>query len=212
MEVKFADTFMESLDRLIKSERWYNKAWQWIRRDVPHFWKNVWKFRDALSRHHWWDYHGTLKFMEIAINDIAVNVETKGLEVDESRLKKVAAMKRVVEILKNVNEDRYIEMAEAELGEIIHHPWEFEDVPDKPGYSQLVDKETPAEKRHNSKVYNLSRKLEESEWKELFELLHGQNYKKFNTLFKKHKKAGMKDDRDLWNDWFDGSGLKGWWD
>jgi hypothetical protein len=43
------------------------------------------------------------------------NIEKHGNEVDESRLKKVAAMRRVVELIKNYNEDNYIDMAEKEL-------------------------------------------------------------------------------------------------
>lgn len=211
MEVKFADSFGKSIERLIRANRWYNKAWSWIRRDVPHFWKNVWKFRDALSKHYWWDYNGTLKFMEIAINDIATNVEVKGLEIDESRLKKVAAMKRAVEILKHISEDSYIEMAEAEYGELIHHEWEFEDVPDQPGFSQLIDKETPAEKKHNQKVYNYATKLEEQEWKELWKLLEGQDYNKYKKLIKNLTPEEQRK-TDHYYKWFDGSGLKGWWD
>jgi hypothetical protein len=75
----------------------------------------------------------------------------------------------------------------------------------------LVDKETPAEKRHNSKVYNLSRKLEESEWKELFKLLQGQDYKDYKK-FAKTLTEEEKKQTDQYYKWFDGSGLKGWWD
>jgi hypothetical protein len=103
-------------------------------------------------------------------------------------------------------------MAEAELGPIYHHDWVFEPVPDKPGYSQLVDNESPEEKRHNRKVYNRAREIEEQEWKELFTILQGQNHKEYNRLYKKARTEGMRDDKDLWNNWFNGTGLKGWWD
>jgi|LakMenE18May11ns_1017448.scaffolds.fasta_scaffold9847302_3 hypothetical protein len=211
MKVQFADSFGTSIKKLIRDNRWYNRAWRWIRRDVPHFWKNVWKFRAALSKHYWWDYNGTLKFMEIAINDIAINVELKGLEVDESRLKKVAAMKRAVEILNHINKDSYIEMAEAKYGEVIFHGFEFEDAEDHPGYYQLVDKETPKERKHNSKVYEYARKLEEQEWKELWKLLEGQHYKDYEKTIK-HLTPEERRKDDHYYKWFDGSGLKGWWD
>jgi len=211
MEIRFADSFSKSIEKLISDHRWYNRAWKWIRYDVPHFWKNVWKFRDALSKHYWWDYNGTLKFMEIAINDIATNVEVKGLEIDESRLKKVTAMKRAVEILKHISKDSYIEMAEAELGEITYYPWEFEDAEGKPGFYQLVDKETPAEKKHNGKVYAYARKLEEKEWKELWRILEGQQYKDYEKTIK-HLTPEERRKDDHYYKWFDGSGLNGWWD
>jgi hypothetical protein len=108
-------------------------------------------------------------------------------------------MRRVVELIKNYNEDNYIEMAEKELGELMIHDWEFEDVPDKPGFSQLVDNDTDEERVHNRKVFDRARELEKQEWDELFVILKGQDYTKF--------------DKDIdWYEQFDGSGIKGWWD
>jgi hypothetical protein len=90
-------------------------------------------------------------------------------------------------------------MAEKELGELMIHDWEFEPVPDKPGYSQLVDNDTDEEKEHNKKVFNRAREIGEQEWNELFEILKGQDTSKF--------------DKDIdWYKQFDGSGLRGWWD
>jgi hypothetical protein len=149
------------------------------------------------------------------------NLEKNGLEVNESRLKKVAKMRRAVEIIKNYNQSNYIEMAEAELGQVIHHPWEFEETGEttnnplgKNGEKlyRMVDNATAAERKHNRKVFDRAREIEELEWKELFTILEGQDYRKYNSLFRKARKAGMRDDRDLWNEWFDGSGMKGWWD
>jgi hypothetical protein len=127
------------------------------------------------------------------------NLEKQGLEVDEARLKKVEAMRRVIKLIQNYNNDSYIEMAESELGELIHHPWEFEDIEDKPGFSRLVDKETEEEKEHNRKIFDRSREIEESEWNELHQLLKGQDYSKFDK------------DKE-WSEQFNGSGLRGWWD
>ena len=212
MDIRFADSFSKSLKRLIWHESRVYKFYDFFRRDIGRFVKNVWRFRKALANHYWWDHHGTVMFMETALTHMADNLEKRVMEVDESRLKKVSKMRRAIEIIKNYNESNYIEMAEAELGPIYHHEWEFEPVPDKPGYSQLVDNETPEEKRHNRKVYNRAREIEEQEWKELFTILHGQNHKEYSKLFKKARKEGMRDDRDLWNNWFNGTGLKGWWD
>lgn len=108
-------------------------------------------------------------------------------------------MRQAIRLIQNYNNDSYIEMAESELGEIIHHPWEFESVEGKEGISRLVDKETDEEKEHNSKVFKRAREIEESEWNELFEILKGQDYSKFNKS-------------DDWDKQFDGSGMRGWWD
>jgi len=199
MEMKFADSFGDSLKTMIRHNTWWYKTYELFRYDLPRFFKNVWTFRKALWNHYWFDHHGTLMFLEIGLTNISDTVEKYGHEVDESRLKKVAAMRRVVELIKNYNEDNYIDMAEKELGNLILHDWEFEPVPDKPGYSQLVDNETDEEKKHNRKVFERATEIQEQEWSELFVILKGQDYTKF--------------DKDIdWDEQFDGSGLRGWWD
>jgi len=150
-------------------------------------------------------------FMETGLTHMADNMEVKGMEVDGPRMKKVAAMRRAVEIIKNYNQSNYIEMAESELGPIYLHDWEFEEVPDKPGYSRLVEEDTPEERKHNKKVFDRVRQIEENEWDELFKILKGQDYKEYRKLVKLDKKKEIKND-NLWDEWFDGSGIKGWWD
>ena len=211
MEIKFADTFSESLKTLIWHESRIYKFYSFFRYDIGRFIKNVWRFRKALSNHYWWDHHGTLMFMETGLTHMADNMEVKGMEVDGPRMKKVAAMRRAVAIIKNYNESNYIGMAESELGPLYLHDWEFEEVEDKPGFSRLVEKETAKEKNHNRRVFNRSTKIEEQEWKELFEILEGQNYTEYRKIMKKATEEERKND-DLWGNWFNGSGLRGWWD
>ena len=131
-----------------------------------------------------------------------------GLEVRESRDKKIAKMQRVIQILKNIEEDNYIQMAETELGEIIHHDWEFEETEetiDNPlgekneKTYRLVDKDTDEEKEHNRKVFDRTHELEEQEWAELCQIIKGQD----TELFDK--------DKDFYKQ-FDGTGLRSWWD
>jgi hypothetical protein len=142
---------------------------------------------------------------------MADNLETKGLEVDGPRLKKVAKIRRAVELISNYNDDNYIEMAEAELGEIVHHEWEFEDVPDKPGYSRLIDKDTEEEKVHNRKVYDRSTEIANSEWNELWTIIRGQDYEEYSAIYKSLNEEEKKEE-DHHNKWFDGTGMRGWWD
>lgn len=211
MEIKFADTFAESLKKLSWHQSKIYKFYSFFRYDIMRFIKNVWRFRKPLANHYWWDHHGTLMFLEVGLTHMSENLEKKGLEIDISRLKKVAAMKRAVEIIKNYNEGNYIEMAESELGPLYLHDWEFEEVPDNPGFSRLVEKNTEEESNHNSKVFELSRKIEEREWKELFKILKGQDYKDYKK-FEKTLSVEEKRQTDQYYKWFDGSGLKGWWD
>ena len=180
-------------------QTWWYKIYQTLRYDIPRFIKNIWRFRKALWRHYWWDHHALLQFMEIGLTEMSDRLEVDGLEIEESRLKKVAKMRRVAQLIRNYNEDLYIDMAEAELGKIVHHPWEFEPVPDKEDLFQLIDKDTPEEKEHKTKVFTRSREIQEQEWDELFELLKGQDYSKFDNNIDFYEQ-------------FDGSGIRGWWD
>jgi hypothetical protein len=168
-------------------------------------------FRKPLVNHYWWDHHSSLQFLEISLSNMAKNIEERGNEIDISRLKKVSAMRRAAELIKNYNEDLYIDMAEAELGEIVHHDWEFEDLPDKPGYSRLVDQDTEEEKIHNRKIYDRAREIEQQEWNELWQTIKGQDHNEYRNLTVLLTEEERRDE-DQYYKWFDGSGLKGWWD
>ena len=207
MKIKVADSFWDSLDRLKSHNTWWYKTYSLFRYDLPRFFKNIWKFRKGLWNHYWFDHHGTLRFLEIGLTDMADRIEKDGMEVDSSRLKKVAKMRRAVELIKNYNEDNYLEMAEKELGEIVLHEWEFEDVEGKPGYSRLVDNDTEEEKEHNRKVFERAHEIEENEWNELFTILKGRPSPEFQMFLDKSENK-----ESAWDNWFDGSGMRGWWD
>ena len=199
MEIKFADSFGDSLKTMIRHNTWWYKTYDLFRYDLPRFFKNIWRFRKPLWNHYWFDYNGSLEFMETSYTNMVDNIEKHGNEIDKTRLKKVQAMRRAIEILKNCREDNYLAMAEKELGDLIFNDWEFEDVPDKPGFSQLVDNDTDEERVHNRKIFDRSNEIQEKEWSELFVILKGQDYTKF--------------DKNIdWDEQFDGSGLRGWWD
>jgi hypothetical protein len=146
-------------------------------------------------------------FLETGLTNISDTIEKYGNEVDGPRLKKVAKMRRAIELIKNYNESNYIEMAESELGPLALHEWEFEPVPDKPEYSRIIDRDTEEEKIHNRKVFDRAREIEEKEWKELFEILKGQSHTEYQMFLDKSENKS-----NAWDNWFDGSGIKGWWD
>jgi hypothetical protein len=192
MKVEFKDTFFESVEKLV----WYDtklwKVWAAIRYDIPLFFKNVWRFRKELYNHQWWDYRFTLEMLYRSLSIMVVKLEKDGLEEDSSRGKKVVKIKRALELLKHKLDDDYIERAEGELGPLSTNSFDFEPVEGKDGFYRMVDNDTPAEKKHASKVFKRARVIEEKEWKELWDIFKG---KKFTTFEK-----------------FDGSDLRGWWD
>ena len=119
MKIGFADTFTKSIEKMIRQQTWWYKTYEFFRYDISRFIRNVWRFRKGLSRHYWWDHHGMLMFMEAALTDMSDRLEKDGLEIDISRLKKVEKMRRAIQLIKNYNQDLYIEMAEKELGKFV---------------------------------------------------------------------------------------------
>jgi hypothetical protein len=169
-------------------------------RDFPNFFKNIWKFRTALWNHHWWDYSGTLEFIEIGINDMAKNISIKGIEVNSSRMKKVTKMRRVVEILRNIREDRYFDIVETEMGRGLNgFNYDFTPSEDYPGYFEMVDNDTEEEQDFKHRYFDRMRELEKKEWDELWNLLKGQDLSSLS-------------EKESYDDHYDGSGLLGWWD
>ena len=208
MNVKFKKTFFESVEKVI----WYDtklwKVWDTITRGIPRFITNVYKFRKELYDHAWWDYRYTLEMLHRSL----VIMESKmhdGMEIRETRDKKVVKMQRAIQLLKSKIDDDYTDRAQKVLGEINFRPFEFEEMED--GNYKMIDNDTVPEKKHMTKVFAYARKLEEAEWKELWKIFEGQDYTDYKKITKKLTPKEMQD-MSVWNDWFDGSDMRGWWD
>jgi Fe-S cluster assembly scaffold protein SufB len=109
-------------------------------------------------------------------------------------------MKRAIQLLNNIRSDKYISQSENELGELKNSDWLLNDRED-----------TVEEKEHNRKVFERSHEIEESEWKELWTIFEGQDYEEYKSLYDSLTEE-EKREKYLWYEWFDGSGIKGWWD
>ena len=145
-----------------------------------------------------------------SLSIMVVKLEMDGIEIDSHRLKKINAIKRALVILKSKINGDYIERAELKYGEINTRPFQFEPIENSTSY-RMVDDDTPAEKKHRTKVYSYANKLEEDEWKELWKIFEGQDIKQFSKLLKSKTKEEQRNN-DVWGEWFDGSGMRGWWD
>ena len=171
MDVQFGDSFTKSLKRLMWHESKVYRVYALFRYDIPHFLKNIWRFRKELWSHAWWDYRFTLDMLERSLTIMVNKLELKGIEEDGSRMKKVGKIRRALELLKNSREYNFIDRAELELGELPHNPFEFEDMGD--GIHRLIDNDTPAERKHAQRIYKRARQIEEKEWKELWKIVDG---------------------------------------
>jgi hypothetical protein len=161
---------------------------------IPVFFMNLWVFRKILFFWRWWDYGFLLDLLKTAVSEMARRFEKDGIEEPISRMKKVAKMKRLVELIERITENDYYPEAGKALG--LEYKYESFSLVDKGDYFEYVTEE---QSENNLKIRNLSSELYEKDWNEIFYILKGQDYSKF--------------DKNLeWSDQFDGTGLRGWWD
>jgi hypothetical protein len=210
MKILFADSFGKSLKRLVWHQHPIYKVYELFRYKIPMFFENLWFFRKSLWEFRSWDYSFNLQMLGRSLEKTVNTIEYHGHEVDDSRMKKVEKMKRVIELLGHIRSDLYIEMAEKELGKIKDIDWNFEEVKDNPDLFQMIES-NPEETEHNRKVYSRADEIEKEEWKEIWKILEGQDHSDYVKLME----STSEEDRrktDLWYKWFDGSGMKHWWD
>jgi hypothetical protein len=182
-------------------------VWEFIRRGIPTFFGNIWRFRKELYSHQWYDYRYTLEMLHRSLTIMVDKLEKNGMEENLSRGKKVDKIKRAIKLLNNRLNDNYIDQAEAELGKLHLKPLEFEDLGN--GTSRLLDTNTKEENEHNKRVFKLSSTIDDREWRELWNIFKGQSI----LDYKKHLKTIPKEEQgDEWNKWYNGSDMRGWWD
>ena len=207
MKVEFKDTFFESVEKLV----WYDtklwKVWDSISRGIPNFFKNIYRFRKELYNHQGWDYTYTLQMIHRSLIIMQDNLKTNGIEEPISRAKKINKIQRAIKLIDNRLNDNYINQAEKELGELYSNPWEFE--PTEDGNYRLIDNDTKNEKAHNVRVFKLASTIDDREWRELWNIFKGQSI----LDYKKHLKTIPTEEQgDEWNNWYNGSDMRGWWD
>ena len=212
METQFGTTFFDSFKRMTDRQRWYWKTWDLFRYDIPRFFRNLWLFRKNLWNHTWYNGDGSvLPWVKTAVDDMSWRIEKHGHEVEESRLKKVAKMKRLSYLIDVCVKDDFIEEAEKEMGfEYIYRDFEFEEIPDRTYDNPLGEKneklyllkenQTPEEKESNSKLLKRAHEIEKEYWEELCAIIKGPDY------------DALRDSDEDWDVKYDGSDLRAWWD
>jgi hypothetical protein len=202
MKTKFTDSFFDSFERMINRQRWYWKTYDLFRYDLPNFFRNLWLFRKNLWNHTWYNGDASiLPWVKTAVDDMTWRIEKHGHEVDESRMKKVAKMKRLSYLIDVCVNDSFIQEAEKELGiEMILHEWEFVPVEGREDSYELLDKDTPEEKEHNGKILKRSHQIQKEYWEELCYIIKGPDYD-----------AIRGSDEDFYEA-LDGTDIRSWWD
>ena len=207
MKVEFKDTFFESVKDLIWHETKLWKVWAFIVRGIPNFFGNIWKFRKELYSHQWWDYRYTLEMLHRSLVIMEKELSVKGIENWPHREKKIIKIRRAIQLLDNRLGDNYVEQAEKELGALHLKPMDWE--PTENGNYKLIDNDTKEEREHNRRVFKLASTIDDKEWRELWNIFKGQSM----LDFKKYTKTLSKEEQETaWDNWFNGSDMRGWWD
>ena len=197
MEVHFTDSFYKSLKVLVRHESWWYKTYEFFRYDIYRFFKNIYLFRKELYNFHAWEYSFTLRLFQKSLVLTADNLEKNGWEEDVSRGKKVKAIRRVVELLEHVINDDFLEQTEKELGvelKLSKSFWKNEPI-----------EEDPVQEEINKKIINRSTEIEQQQWDELWFIIKG------NPMFFYKNLDENLDDKN-WEEKFDGSDIRSWWD
>lgn len=198
MNVTFADSFWKSLKTLSRHQTWWYKTYDFFRRGIPNFVKNVWFFRKELWNFRGWDYSYNLQLFARSLESTSNLLEFHGYENEKTKNKKVAKIKRVIYLLHRIRTDQYISDAEKELGELKNTDF-------------FSREDTNEEREHNRKVFDRATELENMEYEELWKILKGQDKKEFDEIYK-NLSDEEKMNFDHWENWYDGSGIKNWWD
>lgn len=197
MKVVFADSFWASLKNLKKRNSWWYKTYEFVRYGIPNFFANVWFFKKELLEFKPWDYSFNLYLFGRSLEKTAYRLEF-GNEVGVTRRKKIEKIKRAVEIVRSIRNHDYYDRAEAELGEIKNQN----------PFQEYANEE---DKAHDRKVYDRATEIENQEWEEFWQILKGQNHSDYikyvDTL---PEDENQKD--NAWANWYNGSGMRHWWD
>ena len=153
---------------------------------------NFWYFRKEIWNYRGWDYSFQLRLLRrslIPLRDSILN----GCEEEVSRNKKASAILEAIMLIDFILEDNYMTTAEQALGITFLDTTDASDA---------------------MKVINLSKELAERDWKRLWKIFEGQNHNEYIMLLDRNNIQNQFEDghTDVWNQWFDGTDMRGWWD
>lgn len=145
------------------SDIWYNLKYGF--KNLKSFFWVVWRYRP-------WDYTYNLLLLK---RGLEIYLKSPNNEIDEDRIPKENRIKRVIQIIDNLDKSPYVEMAEQELGKICTKGFNFVELSEKGddggNLYTMVSKSTPEMQEHNSLVYKRSYEIENEEWDELFDII-----------------------------------------
>ena len=229
-DVKGKHPFSEVFDERRRNKKWYEKVKSWFSvrwyaiklryYDTKIYVNNLIRFNKMMKDWYPWDGESQLKLFAYGLELLANHIERHGMEIESPRKKKVASIRRLVELLRTDYED---EVNDKYLGkgeeEVITHVTEYED--GSTGF-EVKDEKSKEIQQKSWDVYQIEhRKTREAWYEEVFRLIKGQD--SYELLDKVKAEIGEKKEDETHEEYqkrfdkvyyelFDGSGIEGWWD
>lgn len=179
------------------------KCWDFLRWDLPRFFKNVWVFRKELTHFGGWDWHHTLTMLRKSLEIQEQSMSKNSNEVDETLNLKLYYMRRSIYLIDQILEENFREMAEKKLGlKTIFKDFKLEPVEGSDSKMLVWEDETDEEREINQKIFYEAAKIEKEVWGELFDILKGDIYP--IDIYTKFKDKS-------YEEFTNGRGLNTWW-
>lgn len=201
---KIKDFFKYTIWRNV-SDWWYNTKW---------FFHNIIVFRPILKIWRDWDYEYQVKLFKFGLEQLAVAIE-HGHEVEESRDKKVKAIRELIAELEYDYEDAMFDKYKRgeRYNEQIEKITKYKD-----GSVSFKYKESKKIDQENKRYFKAVEKARKDHYQKIFNLILGQDKdyivkevnKRYDALTEEEKK--IIDKGKIYDELFDGSGIEGWWE
>ena len=174
--------------------------------------KNLVLFNKMAKNYYPWDYRSQVDLFVFGLETLA-NWMEHGNEVDWSRNKKIAAIRELIDLLKNGYDngvsDEYFGVGEEN---VITHVTEYED--GSIGFKTIDEESRKIKEESNNRYQEELKKAREAFYNRVFYLIRGQ---KLGEQFDKQREnETLEEYYKRWDKYkeenFDGSGIEGWWD
>ena len=195
MKIQITDEFIKSLKRLNSRMKLHWRIFDWFRYELPNGIKNIFYFWRTTWSHTQYDYSSSLRLFAKSLELLADSIKSSN-EIESSRLKKVARIEELIQIIDRICEDDYIELAEDQLGIEVSTEYLFND-------------DEPAEvTEQNRIIFDQSSELADQDIVRFCEIIKGQDKSVFEF---NHEGLTYEEIENLYFEKFDGTGIKGWW-
>lgn len=191
-------------------DRWYN---------FKYYIKNCFLFNKILHEWRPWDYDYQVKLFAFGLEQLTDNLEKYGDEVEESRNKKINALRELVALLRtnyeDAVEDKFFKENDCKKS---YHVTEYED--GSVGFENIEPEEKQtAEKNKYEKYYEALEQAKNKHYNRIFRLIRGQKQSEIDKLYNAEMEKLSDKEKEDWNVKMqirdrisDGTGIEGWWD